>query len=137
MANLTITEANVRLSTENSRTKQLLGGEAIDIGEVVYYDTSTQKYKLAEAGDTSAKSQATHIAITKCAADNDYFIGVELGEMVIGATITLGEIYVVSATAGKICPSGDLTTGDYITIIGVPKTTTVLDVAFNATLQQA
>jgi len=40
--------------------------------------------------------------------------------------MTVGEVYVVSATAGGIAPVGDLTTGNYVTVLGVATTTSNL-----------
>ena len=36
----------------------------------------------------------------------------------VGATLTIGETYVVSSNAGAIAPIGDLTTGNCVTILG-------------------
>jgi hypothetical protein len=52
------------------------------------------------------------------------------GYLTLGAAAapTVGIIYCVSATAGGIAPSADLTTGDYVTILGVGATTNRLAV---------
>ena len=52
--------------------------------------------------------------------------GLEGGELSVGANLTVGEILVLSATAGKICPRADLVTGNLLSIIGAPKSTSLL-----------
>jgi hypothetical protein len=44
------------------------------------------------------------------------------GNINLGATLTVGQIYVLSATAGGIAPVADLATGHYPSILGVATT---------------
>ena len=48
------------------------------------------------------------------------------GSIDLGATLTVGETYVVSTNVGAIAPIGDLTTGDYTKILGVATATDAL-----------
>jgi len=50
----------------------------------------------------------------------------QYGNLTISAVMTVGEVYVVSATAGGIAPVGDLVTGNYVTVLGVATTTSNL-----------
>ena len=52
------------------------------------------------------------------------------GKITIGATVVPGTMYGISATAGGICPMADLTTGNYVTPLGLAISTTVLDMAY-------
>jgi hypothetical protein len=50
----------------------------------------------------------------------------------VGTTLVVGTTYCVGSTAGAIVPISDLTTGDYVTILGTASTTTQLDLAIKA-----
>lgn len=58
--------------------------------------------------------------------------GTDRGPITIGATLTAGVAYYCSGTAGGIAPVADVTTGWYVTIVGIATSTTVLDVKFHA-----
>lgn len=137
MADVSITPGDVRLYTQDALPKTLLAGGTITAGDFVYFDSATRNWKRAQADGTAAESQAVYIALSD-AASGEYFIGVDSTLVVIGmSALTLGVMYVVSATAGKMAPIGDLTTGQYITLVGVPSSTSVLDCKIHATLQTA
>lgn len=54
-----------------------------------------------------------------------------------GATLTVGVLYVVSATAGAVAPSTDLASGEYVTGLAIGEGTavaTVVGVATGATI---
>ena len=67
------------------------------------------------------------VAITPGSTDEYGYIATE-GPVTIGATLTVGEIYVLSGTSGAICPEGDLATADRVGIVGVATSTTVLSI---------
>lgn len=50
------------------------------------------------------------------------------GPITIGATMTAGTIYTLSETPGGIQPATDLGSGEYVSVIGVATSTTVLNV---------
>lgn len=121
MAALTITAANVGLSTESgASTSAVQFGEAITQGQAVYQNTSDNKYYKTDADDTVAKSLCAGIALTKGDAD-DYGVICTDGDMDLGATLTIGETYALDGggTTGAIAPVADLATGDWVTILGV------------------
>ena len=131
MANLTVTAANVAIGGDTARVRAVTVGEAVTQGEPVYFNPSDSKYYLAEAGDVVAKSVATAIVLTPAAADGRAVVATE-GLVNVGATLSAGEIYVVSATAGAIAPIADLTTGDFVTILGVATSTSLIDLRITA-----
>ena len=51
----------------------------------------------------------------------------------VGATLTANTPYFLSDTPGGICPIADVGTGEYLTEIGIAKSTTVLAVNFIST----
>lgn len=128
MANLTQTAANVGVNASNTRVQIVQAGEAITQGQPVY-DNSNKYYR----GDAStlAASQVGGVALTPAATDG-YFIMATEGKVDLGATLTVGETYYVSDTAGAIMPAADVSTGEYVTSLGVASATDTLELNINA-----
>ena len=132
MANLTQTAANVGLTANSASTTATVvqAGEAITQGMPVYLLSS--KYYKADASALGSAA-ATHLAVTPAATD-EYFVAVPTGGTVdLGATLTVGTTYVVSATAGAIAPEADLLTGEFVTSLGVASAAGELVLDINAT----
>jgi len=130
MAALSQTPANVGVQGGGRVPPPITYGETITQGQPVYRNSTDNKYYKADANLVAGI--ATAIAITPGAADESGVIalpGTTPGQCLInvGATLTVGMVYCVGATAGQIVPYADLTTGDYVTILGVAKTTALLD----------
>lgn len=118
MTDITQTAANVKINNKGS-TKVETAGEAVTQGMPLYLDSG--KWYKAQA--TSAKHAATRIALTAAATDGEFISALAGCELDLGATLTVGETYVVSANAaGAIAPIGDLITGDYANILGIAET---------------
>jgi hypothetical protein len=125
-ADLSITAANVKAAGSSSKPVRVKFGEAVTQGQAVYLKASDGEYYKADAdAGTSEIAGAVGVAITPASTDEYGYILTE-GPVTIGATMTVGEIYVLSGTAGGICPEADLATADRVTIIGVATSTTVL-----------
>ena len=124
MADITLSEANqadVTIVTVGKRTKTGTGGETMDAGTVVYLDSATGRYKKA-IKDASANSVVAGILLAPTTNGKHCILAYEDGtEVALGASITANVWYTVSGTAGKLHPSTDLTTGDYISWIGYVK----------------
>jgi hypothetical protein len=128
MANLTQTAANVGVGDTKSKLRLVQAGESITRGMPVY--ESASKWYQADA-NVQAASQSTAIAQSSASTDGYIIISEGAGCLVnLGATLTVGETYVVSATKGAICPIGDLTTGDYPCVLGTATTTALIKTAF-------
>ena len=126
MANLSITAASVQVAS-TVRLSRGVAGASIAAGDALYIDTSdSNKLKLAIA--TSAAASVFAGIATHAALSGQPVQYIPAGAITIGATLTIGTVYVVSATAGKICPVADLVAGNYLTIIGMPSTTSILQV---------
>jgi hypothetical protein len=127
MADLTITAASV-LAGDGSDTELGTAGETITAGQVVYRDESTRKYLKADSNSaTAAARQARGIALNG-AADGQPLLIWKKGDITIGATLTAGVAYYLSDTAGGICPVADVGVGEYVNMLGLAKSTTVLTV---------
>jgi len=126
MADISQTAANVKAGASTTRFQLVQGGEAISQGQPVYL-ASDGKYYQTDANDTAIKAQAKGIALTPCATDG-YFAMANDGLVNLGATLAVGQVYVCSATKGGIAPYADLTTNDYVTVLGVATTTALMDI---------
>lgn len=121
-ADLAPTAANILISS--GQAKLGIAGTTIARGNVLKGDANS--LLLAEAGDTAVKAIAIGIALSDGAV-GQYVSYMELhGAINLGAVLTVGTIYVLSATAGKIAPFADLVSTDYITILGIASSTSIL-----------
>jgi len=119
MADLSITAANVSADDDAVSKQEWTAGATITAGQAVYIDSSdSNKAKLAQSDGTEAEAEVKGIAMNGAASGQPVIIATS-GDIDLGATLTVGTIYVLSQTAGGIAPSADLTTGDYVSILGV------------------
>jgi len=122
MGDLTITAASV-IPGDLARFKEVVWGGTITPGIPVYVATDGM-YEACDA-DVAASALCAGIALTSGSDGQRGFIQTE-GYITIGATIAIGQTYVVSTNAGKIALESDITTGDFMCILGVAYSATVL-----------
>jgi len=116
MANLTQTPGSVLLVSGS--VEHGTSGASITAGMPVYKDASdSNKIKIADANDTAAKAAAVGIALNGASAGQPVAYQTA-GVINLGATLTVGTIYCVSDTAGSIMPHGDLSAGEYVSVLG-------------------
>lgn len=126
MTDISITAANV-LKGAGAVTEEGIAGATITAGQVVYRDSSDQKYKLADANGASAAIRTPRGIALHGASDGQPLIIQRMsGEITIGATLTAGVTYYLSSDPGGICPLADVGSGEYFVIVGIAKSTTVL-----------
>ncbi len=131
MADLTVTAANV-VAGSNPGTDTYLAGETITAGQALYLASATKKFMKADNDSGTAEAKvATHIALNGASA-NQPVVGQKSGTVTIGATMTNGAAYYLSATAGGICPDADVVAGKNVCLIGFAISTTVLSLGFRA-----
>ena len=128
MADISITSADVKPATEAVRTKQVTLGETLVAGETVYLKASDNRYWKtdSDAADTAAMRGVVLLGGSAGAIGTI----IEGGPTAFGTVLTAGVVYVLSSNAGKICAisDGNHASGDYITIVGVASTTSVMNV---------
>lgn len=129
MADLVITAGNVVADSAASKISGT-AGETITAGMAVYQDTSTKKWMKA-LSDSAAHAAASGIALNGASLNQPLSILTE-GTITIGATVTVGETYYVSNTAGGIIPYADLSAAEYVTMIGIGLTASTIAVKFIA-----
>lgn len=129
---LSITASAV-VPSANAVKRTVTAGATIAAGQLVYLDTADVdaagigKAKLSDANGAAALRVVDGIAINSASAGQDVTIVTYDSALVIAASgLTANQILISSATAGGIAPSADLTTGWYLTVIGVVKSGTTI-----------
>lgn len=126
MANLSLTAANVA-PVSDMRVVTGYAAVAIAAGEVGYYDSTAGGYKLADT-DLAGAQSPIGIAINSAGVGQAVTWALPGSVIAIGGTVAKGVAYYLSATAGKIAPFADLTTGAKPVIVGIGVSTTEIKV---------
>lgn len=118
MADLVQTSANVVVYNPSS-IKVYTSNGAVTAGQPVYQDANGN-YGPAGANSNSVVAGVNGIGVALNSAPGagqpiSVWVG---GQVNLGATLAVGSIYVVSANNGKIAPNSDLTTNNYVTVLG-------------------
>jgi hypothetical protein len=129
MADLSITAANV-LAGSGAKTTSGTAGATVTAGQVLYYDSATSSYKLADTDSATVAARSPAGIALHAAASGQPLTILQSGLITIGATVAVGVSYWLSGTAGAICPVADVAPGDYPVIIGIGVSTSVLKVQF-------
>lgn len=131
MTDISVTAASV-LASAGATLGIGTAGEALTAGQPVYKDaTDSGKIKACDANASAAASACVGIALHTSANNQpiEYATG---GDINMGATLVVGQVYITSANAGGVAPVSDLTTGWYTTVLGVATTTANLRLSINA-----
>jgi hypothetical protein len=124
MADISVTPASV-LASATALTASGVSGATILAGQPLYIDTANSNVlKLADANASALTATVCGIALHGASSGQPLKYVYEDSTFTPGATLTVGQTYAVSATAGGIAPIADLTTGDYPGVLFVAKTTT-------------
>lgn len=127
MADLSITATAV-VSGSGALTEYGILGATVTAGQAIYKDASTGKWNLADSDSaTAAIRQPGGIALNGGAVNQPVKIH-KSGDLTINAVLTAGTAYYLSNTPGGICPVADVGSGEYVCLIGIAKSTTVLSV---------
>lgn len=109
-----------------ARAVKVIGtaGATITIGQLLYFDSTAGTYKLADANASATTAAVIGIAASAAAAGQPVIVITEDDDLTLGATLSMtAPVYVMSATAGGIAPTADITTGWYPAAILVAKST--------------
>jgi len=131
MSDLSITAANVKpVKDQYFAAKTVTAGATITAGKVVYLDKSDSEWKLADANASVTTAGKDGLAIALNGASDGQALEIQTeGDIDIGGTAALRSVYTVSSTAGGIQPHGDISAGEYTSIVGLAITTTRLRMA--------
>lgn len=129
MTDISVTAASV-LASAQAVIRTMTAGATITAGMSIYEDASdSYSAKPADADASSAASHAIGIALNGAADGQPVRVCTYDPDFTPGATLSLSGagddgIYVVSGTAGGICPVTDLAAADYPCVLMVAKSTT-------------
>lgn len=125
MADISITAANV-VAGNDAAIVHGTAGEAITAGKAVYLSSTTNRWMLADSNSgTPEARRATGVALNGASAGQPVAVQ-KGGDITIGATLTAGTAYYLSDTAGGICPVADVGSGEYVCLIGLARSASVL-----------
>jgi hypothetical protein len=131
-SDLSITASAV-VPSANAVKSTYTAGATITAGQLIYLDTADVdaqgigKAKLSDANGATALRVVDGIAINSASAGQSVTVVTYDPALVIAASgLTANTILISSATAGGVAPSADLTTGWYLTVIGVVKSGTTI-----------
>ena len=131
MADLTQTPGNIA----NGSSEQYLvigtAGEALTAGDLIYQDSTDNNEWKKTDNSTAAASNFGGMAMASV-SDGNPLVVLRLQKGVLvnpGATVAVGEIYVVSSNSGKWAPVSDLALDDYMSVIGLGVTTSLIQCA--------
>jgi hypothetical protein len=127
MADLSITAANVLAPAARKRTGT--AGATITAGQIVYRDATDGLYRLADADATGIGSITKFFIALNGAANGQPLVVAERGRITFNAAMAAGTAYYLSPTAGGIAPLADVMSGDNVILLGVARSTTVLEFA--------
>ena len=131
MTDLSITAANV-VAGADADIVHGIAGETIVAGKGVYRSSTTKKWMLADSNSATVEARTAQGVSLNAASLNQPLTVQRSGDITIGATLTAGLAYYLSDTPGGICPIADVGSGEYVCLIGLAKSTTVLDIAIQA-----
>lgn len=128
-ADLTITAASV-VAGADAVISNGTAGETLTAGQPVYLSSTSHKWLKADADSATAEVRQARGVTLNGAAVNQPITVQTGGSLTIGATLTAGAPYWLSGTAGGIAPTADLSTGEYVDLVGLATSTTVLKLTF-------
>jgi hypothetical protein len=132
MTDIAIT-ATLVVAGANAVTDYGSAGEVIAAGKEIYLSSTTKKLMLADSNSATVEARkAIGTALNGGALDQPIKFQ-KAGDITIGATLTPGLAYYLSDTPGGICPVGDVGTGEYVQLIGMAKSASVLTLNYQAT----
>lgn len=123
MVDLVITPANV-LEGTSARKQSKTAGANITQGDSVYVD-SVDQLQAALKGVDAASAAAVGIALNSAESGQPCTFQ-SGGDIDVGATLAVGETYVVGAAAGGIAPVADVISTEFSTILGIATAAGVL-----------
>lgn len=131
-ADITITAANV-VPSANAQKFEATAGATIVAGQLIYLDTADTdatgkgKAKLSDADSATAAVRVVDgMAINSASAGQPIFYITFDPFLTVGGSQTVNTVLISSSTAGGLAPAADLSTGEYLTVVAVVKSGTIL-----------
>lgn len=129
MVDIVLTATSVIPGADSVQEAGTLGA-TVTAGQLGYKEAATKTWKLFDSNSATAEvRQVTGIFLNGGASGQPCRIH-KSGDITIGATLTAGLAYYGSDTPGGICPVADIGSGEYVNLVGIAKSATVLTVNF-------
>lgn len=126
MADISITAASVSKASGAQNTG--VAGGTITAGQSVYLDPSSNTIKLADAITSATTAACVGIALNGASTGQPLTYQTS-GNINIGATLTIGAVYILSgANAGGVAPVADLTSTWFPVVLGIAQTAGILTI---------
>lgn len=131
MADISITASAV-VPSSSAVIRRATAGATIAAGETIYLDTADLdsagigKAKLTDANGVAALRVIDGMAANSASAGQPFEYVVYDPALVVGSGLTPNQVWISSATPGKVAPVADLTAGWYLTVVAVVKSATTI-----------
>lgn len=127
-----VTFTSVRIAT-NTNVDKVDCGATVTAGQPVYSDTTdSNKAKVSDA-TTLAKATVKGIAVNAGVSGGGLVVATSGSLILVGASMTVGKTYYLSATSGAIIPEADLASTNYVTRLGTASAATQLELDITVT----
>lgn len=128
MSDLSITAANVLASGGAKTVDAILGGTQT-AGQIVYIEAASGTTKPCDCDSATAEARSPKGFLLNGGGAGQPCKILTSGPITLGAVLTVGVTYYLSpGSAGGLCAVADVLSGDYPVIMGVARSTSVLDV---------
>ncbi|MBA1345978.1 hypothetical protein [Rhizobium sp. WYCCWR 11146] len=129
MADIVITSTAV-LAASNAERDNGIAGETLVAGKPIYLASTTNRWMLADSNSATAEARQPKAVALNGASVGQPVSFQKSGDITIGATLVAGTAYYLSDTPGGICALADVGSGEYVVLIGIAKSTSVLQLSF-------
>lgn len=133
MAAITVTASGVSAIVGNTIVDSGISNDTITAGQALYKDGANSN-KLTRASSTSSLATSQAVGVSLHAALAGQIVNFATGgDMNFGSGLTANTALIVGTAAGAIAPIADLTTGWFLTLLGLATTTGILRLAIKTT----
>jgi len=133
MANLVQTAASVVPGANAKVDRTKIAGETLTGGMPTYIDPADGKAKIADNNVSATLANVYGIVLSASVANGQPVDIQTEGDINLGATLAIGEIYALSATAGAICPDADVIATNFVSHLGSARTAALMQLKINNT----
>ena len=124
MPDLAITATAVVSAATNATNH--IAGATITAGQMVYLAVATDRIMLADSNSGTVEAR-TPMGIALNGASTGQRVTVQSsGNVTMNAVLTAGVVFYMSDTPGGICPVADIGSGEFVCIVGIATSTTVM-----------
>lgn len=131
MADYSVTATAV-VASSTADVEHGKAGATITAGQWVYRDSSTGNYLLADSNSATAAAHTPRGVALNGGASGQPIAIAKSGPVTFNAVFTAGVAVYLSDTPGGMCPVADVGSGEYPCVLGLPSSTSVLNVGIQA-----